>query len=115
MATVTDAAQQVVAVVEHAFALQNLGRAGQALGHVGEIDVIGCGAAVAGDNITGNQLVSVKTGIGVITCLVLDHGVAIAGRQVVEELVTMQYQGELGAVRLCYLGGCRIGGNCTCS
>ena len=46
-----------------------------------------CG--ITGDAVASDQTVAVKTGIGVVTCRILDHSVAVDGRQVIEELVTM--------------------------
>jgi hypothetical protein len=40
--------------------------------------------------LAGDKAVTVKAGIGVETGRVLDHGIAVIGRQVVEELITMQ-------------------------
>ena len=106
--TMTNTAYQVVALVEQLGTTLYLVLAGQTLGYVCEIGFIGSGAVVARDAVTCNQLVTVETGIGVITCLILDHGVTIEGRQVVKKLVTVELHGNRCSIRLCHLSGSRI-------
>ena len=114
VATVTDAANQLVAVLEQLGALLYHSLAFQALGHCSEEGLIGSGAVVTRNAVTGNQLVALDAGIGVITCLVLDHGVTIDGGQVVQELVAMQRYGEGRAIGLSQLRRGGIGGCSVC-
>ena len=106
--TMTNTAYQVVALVEQLGTTLYLVLAGQTLGYASEIGFIVSGAVVARDAVTCNQLVTVETGIGVITCLILDHGVTIEGRQVVKKLVTVELHGNRCSIRLCHLSGSRI-------
>ena len=111
--SVAHASQQIVAMLQHLLATLHHVVADQALGQAGKDGTVGCGALclIACDKVSGDQTVTVKTGIGIKTSLILDHGIAIDGSQVVKELVTMQNHGEFGTIRLCHLARGRVGRN----
>ena len=117
VATVAHTAQQAVAVVEHLLATLKHLVADQLLGQAAEGCTVGSSAiiGITGDAVASDQTVAVKTGIGVVTCRILDHSVAVDGRQVIEELVTMQLHGQRGTVGLDHLRGRWISGNGACS
>ena len=112
VATVTDAAQQVVALVQHLLTLLNHSLAFQTLGHASEVGAVGSGAVIACNSVAGDKAVTVESGIGVIAGFVLDNGVTIGGCQVVKELIAMQNDCESGAVGLRHRGGRGVCRNC---